>query len=74
MSLSYVAEDLRIMIYYPVSLWLQFLQKTEYLYIQGQKAQQTFEALGVIIPSKQSNISTDLNHDHIRRLHGGKDA
>jgi len=74
MSFSYVAEDVRIMIYYPVSLGLQFLPKTKYLYIQDQKAQQNFEALGVIIPSKQRNISTDLNHDQIRRLHGGKDV
>jgi len=74
MSQSCVAEDLQIMIYYPVSLGLEFLPKNEYLYIQGQKTQQSFAALGAIIPSKQRNISTDLNHDQILRLHGGKDA
>jgi hypothetical protein len=67
MSLSGDAEDLRIMIYYHVSLGLQFLMfpKTEHLYVQGQKAQQSFEALGTIIPTKQRNVSTDLNHDQL---------
>lgn len=74
MSLSCVAEDLRIMVYYPLSLGLEFLPRTEYLCIQGQKTQQSFEALRAKIPSKQRNISTDLNEDQILRLHGGKDA
>jgi hypothetical protein len=74
MRLSCVPEDLRIMIYYPVSLALEFLSKTEYLYIQGQNAQQLSEVLGAIISWKQRNISTDLNHDQILRLRGSKDA
>jgi hypothetical protein len=73
MSPSGDAEDLRIIICV-LRVTVPDVSKTEHLYAQGQKAQQSYEALGTIIPSKQRNVSTDLNHDQILRLRGGKYA